>query len=291
MRIAVTGAAGGVGRYVCEWLAGSHSILAIDRHAEGLPAADGVEFRCADILDAGALKEAMRGADAVLHLAGIPHPYNVAARQVLETNIIGTQHVLEAASQAGCGRVVSTSSDCVIGLVFARERRVHDYLPVDENHPARPEDSYGYSKLCTEELCRVFQRRGELEAISVRPCWVFTEAVCKGHEGLLRSTAACTRTLWAFIDPRDLAEAYRLLLEAPVLRHDLYYVAADTTLQRAPTRELLQQHFPEVSLRPYGDGTPIEGRRGLIDCTRIKAEMGWQPRYDWPAWSTAPVPA
>lgn len=287
MRVAVTGAAGLLGVHVVQELARRHEVIAADRREIAHP---GVEFRACDLLDLESLEKAFEGADAVVHLAAIPNPDHAPARVVFETNVMGTHNALEAAVASGARRFINTSSDCVYGIVFAKERRLPDYLPLDENHPLRPEDAYGLSKMLAEESCRSFSRRGAIETVTFRPTWVWNEQVCKSHQYLLHRSGNKGRNFWSFIDVRDAAEAYRLALEAEVLPHDVYLLSADHTSDVLPTRELLSKCYPEMTLGNYAGGREVPEFGALLDTTRLKRDLGWQPVYDWPGWSALPRP-
>jgi dTDP-glucose 4,6-dehydratase len=84
-----------------------------------------------DVRDPFLMKKAMRGADAVLHLAaliGIPYSY-VAPQSYVDTNVTGTLNVLEAARELGTSRVVQTSTSEVYGTA--------QFVPITEQHPLR----------------------------------------------------------------------------------------------------------------------------------------------------------
>ena len=61
---------------------------------------------------------------------------------------------LEAAERGGVGRFVLASSEAVLGFAYRTRDLKPDYFPIDEDHPLRPQDSYGLSKVAAEEACR-----------------------------------------------------------------------------------------------------------------------------------------
>lgn len=287
MKVGVTGAAGLLGRYVVEELFSRHEVIATDR----IPLSrTEIEFRQSDLLDPESLRAAFAGAEMVIHIAAIPNPYQAPTSVVMSTNVVGTFNALEAALAVGARRFINTSSDCAIGIVFAKGRRVPDYLPLDEDHPLRPEDVYGLSKKLAEELCRSYALRGAIETVTLRPTWVWSEATCKIHSHLLQSAGNPGRNFWSFVDPRDAASAYRLVLEAGHLPHDVYFIAAEYTFDTLPTRELLSRCYPEVPVHSYTDGRDFPEYGSLLDTSRIRQDFGWKPRHHWPAWSTLPDP-
>ena len=107
--------------------------------------------------------------DAVVHLARQRFPYTetgfntVAQRwefpdtvgdaERFNLNVAMTNNVLAAARVAGVRKIVCGSSLAVYGLYYPVTPLQPEYLPVDEDHPLRPQDPYGLSKLVGEKLC------------------------------------------------------------------------------------------------------------------------------------------
>ncbi len=112
MRIAVTGAAGGIGRHVvAHVLAEGHSVSAVDRAtpAGGVPDGD-VTWHTGDVTDEQVMGGVVEGADALIHLAAIPSPLMATAREVFTTNSAATFVALESAGVAGVRRVAFAST-------------------------------------------------------------------------------------------------------------------------------------------------------------------------------------
>src|SRR5207237_6429729 len=100
------------------------------------PQRGAVRYLLGDIQDLGQVMEAMYGADAVIHLAAIHNPNIATATVTYQTNVIGTFNVHHAAFRLGIKRVVSASSNAIVGWSYS-DNFVPDYLPVDEYHPLR----------------------------------------------------------------------------------------------------------------------------------------------------------
>ena len=165
MKVLVTGGSGYVGSVVCRRLAATHEVVNFDRR----PAAEPVgRFIRGSILNSAHLIDAMRGVDAVVHLAAIPNLNSDPTDVVMEVNVMGTQRVVEAAALGDPRRVVVASSDATFGFVFGGGRIMPEYVPVDEQHPTRPADAYGLSKLIKEEICRRYTRDTGLETVCLR---------------------------------------------------------------------------------------------------------------------------
>lgn len=116
-----------------------------------------------DIRDPNGVKEAMKGCDAVLHLAaliGIPFSYHSPDTYV-ETNIKGTLNVLQAARDLDTKRIVHTSTSEVYGS--AR------FVPITEDHPLQGQSPYSASKIAADQLAFSFYSSFELPVITVRP--------------------------------------------------------------------------------------------------------------------------
>jgi UDP-glucose 4-epimerase len=166
MRILVVGGAGYIGSHVArEFLDGGHEVTVYDNLSSGrrdnlFPDA---RFVQGDILDYPALLGCMRsGFDALVHLAAA----KAAGESMLKPekyalqNLNGTVHILNAALEAGVGRMVFSSSAAVYG-----EPR---YLPIDEKHPVAPENFYGYTKLEIERILGWYDRLKGLRFAALR---------------------------------------------------------------------------------------------------------------------------
>src|SRR6202042_209141 len=109
---------------------------------------------------AAAMTAACQGADAVIHLGGIPG--EAPWPQILEVNIDGTQTMFEAARRAGSGRVIFASSNHAVGFSPRTAFPVPDYA-----FPA-PDTYYGVSKVAGEALASLYHSRYGLDAICLR---------------------------------------------------------------------------------------------------------------------------
>ena len=116
-----------------------------------------------DIRDPHGVKEAMRGCDAVLHLAAliaIPYSYHSPDTYV-DTNIKGTLNVLQAARELGIQRILNTSTSEVYGT--AR------FVPINETHPLQGQSPYSATKIAADQLAYSFYASFGLPVVTVRP--------------------------------------------------------------------------------------------------------------------------
>src|SRR5215208_5047177 len=226
MRVLVTGARCKVGRAtVAAFQAAGTDVRATDltppffeRPEEG--EADYVQ---ADLSDAGDAFAVVRGAEAVVHTAAIPEPTSNPPHVVFQNNLMATFNTLEAAIRFEVPRFVNLSSETVPGFFFPERPWLPDYLPVDEEHPIRPQDPYATAKHFGELLMDGAARRSDLTAVSLRPSWVQWEGnYARNLGGWIREPAR-SEGFWAYIDAYDLADAIRLAAEGATPGHEVVY--------------------------------------------------------------------
>jgi NAD dependent epimerase/dehydratase len=171
-RVLVTGAGGFIGSHLAERLVElGASTRAMVRYnsagargwLEGSAFRDELEIVASDVTDADGVRTAMRGVDAVFHLAaliGIPYSYD-APRSYVRTNVEGTLNVLQASRDEGVERVVHTSTSEVYGTALR--------VPIDEEHPLQGQSPYSASKIGADKMAEAFHRSFELPVVVVRP--------------------------------------------------------------------------------------------------------------------------
>ena len=284
--IIVTGALGRAGTWAADRLATEgYQVTAVDldHPGWGVPARDNVDFRAADLTDAGETYGlvAELEPDAVVHYAALPTPTRHAANRVFETNTTSTFNVLDAAGRQGA-QVVWTSSESAYGYPFREEPKLPPELPITEGHTLEPEDPYGTSKAAGEEVAKMVARRDDVDVVSLRPSWVQYPGEYTCLE-IRDDLAAGVGNFWSYIDVRDLASAAVDALEADVGGHEaLNIAAADTYLDR-PVTEACEAFFGEA---------PDSSTRGLesaLSTERARRVIDWEPQYDWQSSADADV--
>ncbi len=116
-----------------------------------------------DVRDAALMRRLISRQDTVFHLAAliaIPHSY-VAAQSYVDTNILGTLNVLEAAREYDVRRVVCTSTSEVYGTAIT--------VPIAETHPLQGQSPYSASKIGADMLAESFARSHDLPVVILRP--------------------------------------------------------------------------------------------------------------------------
>jgi nucleoside-diphosphate-sugar epimerase len=277
MDVLVTGAAGMVGRAVVPVLrSAGHHVVATD-----LPGAVSSTDAHADLTDAGQADALIgdAGFHAVVHAAAIPSPEQHPPPVVFGNNTMAAFNVVEACVRSGVPRLVNISSVGVLGLHYATRRFLPDYLPIDENHPLRPQDPYGLSKLFGERLCDAAVQRSDLRCISLRPAWVQDAASYAANLGpLIRAGHPRGVAGWPYIDVGDLAEAVRLAAESDLPGHEAFYIAAPDTTGGVDLHASWRTanpgsttHLRPVS-RPDASG---------INSGKAQRLLGWQATRTW----------
>lgn len=116
-----------------------------------------------DVRDAALIRRIVEGQEIVFHLAAliaIPHSY-VASQSYVETNVMGTLNVLEAARACNVQRMIHTSTSEVYGTALRR--------PIDESHPLQGQSPYSASKIGADMMAEAYARSFELPVAILRP--------------------------------------------------------------------------------------------------------------------------
>jgi dTDP-glucose 4,6-dehydratase len=124
---------------------------------------ESIEIFAGDIRDPHGVNDAMRGCDAVLHLAAliaIPYSYH-SPDTYIDTNVKGTLNVLQAARALGVKRVIHTSTSEVYGTA--------QFVPITEEHPLQGQSPYSASKIGADQLAYSFYSSFDLPVVIARP--------------------------------------------------------------------------------------------------------------------------
>lgn len=172
--VLVTGAGGFIGSHLVEELARrGYNVRALCQYnsrgslgwLDSLDPELGSRVNCVlgDIRDREFVQEICAGVSTVFHLAAlisIPYSYQ-APDSFVQTNVLGTMNVLNAARSHRCDRVVQTSTSEVYGTPST--------LPIVETHPLQGQSPYSASKIAADKMCESYHRSFNLPVVTLRP--------------------------------------------------------------------------------------------------------------------------
>ncbi|MFF1295488.1 MULTISPECIES: NAD-dependent epimerase/dehydratase family protein [unclassified Streptomyces] len=206
--VLLTGAAGGLGTLMRDLLPGyGYELHLLDL----LPIEGEPDAIVADLADKDAVREAVRGVDAIIHLAGIS--LEASFEKILRANIEGTYNLYEAAREEGVPRIVFASSNHAVGFT-PRPQGDAPLIPIDTPH--RPDTFYGLSKSFGEDLAQLYWDKHALETVSVRIGSCFPEP-------------SSVRMLSVWMSPADGARLFHAALTAENVQHTVVYGSSANT--------------------------------------------------------------
>jgi NAD dependent epimerase/dehydratase len=298
-KILVTGADGFIGSHLTEALVSAGADVtalaqynSFDSHGwlDDLPESTRRKINLVrgDIRDAAFVSRLVPGHEIVFHLAAliaIPYSY-LAAQAYVETNVLGTLNMLEAARQHGTERIVHTSTSEVYGTAIK--------MPIDESHPLQGQSPYSASKIAADMMAEAFARSFGVPVVILRPFNTFgprqseraiigtiirqaldpsCPAIMVGDATTVRDLTFVTDTAAAFMaaglaEGIEYGQAYNAGSQRAIMIGDLIDVILELTSSRKPVVQ------DEKRLRP----TNSEVRALLADCTRFVRETGWSPQ-------------
>lgn len=171
-RVLITGAGGFIGSHLAERLTElGAEVRALVRYTSAggwgwldeTPLSKDMEILAGDLRDRDSVRGAVLGVSHVFHLGAliaIPYSYH-APDSYVQTNMIGTLNVLQAARDNGVERVVHTSTSEVYGTA--------QYVPIDEKHPLVGQSPYSATKIAADKLAEAFHLSFALPVVTVRP--------------------------------------------------------------------------------------------------------------------------
>jgi nucleoside-diphosphate-sugar epimerase len=139
-----------------------------------------------------------------------------------------------------------------------------------------PQDPYGVSKLCGEEIARSFTNKCGMETVALRPAWVIFPENIQGVQKA-GGRAPTKFDVYSYTDVRDLATACRLAVETPGIKCEVLFIVGDDSTCSQPLSEVLPRVMPEI-----GDmAKSLTGKKSATSNEKAKKILGWQPRYSW----------
>ncbi len=293
MRAFVTGCAGFIGsNLVDRLLAAGHSVVGYDNFSTGMPefltgAQQSLNFRLirGDLLDSARLRDAMRDAEFVFHLAanadvrfGTLHP-----RKDLDQNTIATFNVLDAMRENGIRRIAFSSTGSIYGEP--------DIFPTPENAPFPIQTSlYGASKLAAEGLIQAFCEGFGMQGYIFRFVSILGERYTHGHVfDFYRQLCHHPETLnvqgngkqnKSYLYVQDCIDAILLAIEKADARVSVFNLGTNEYCQVDESIAAICAHLrlsPELVYAGGERGWIGDSPFIFLDCSSIRA-LGWQPK-------------
>jgi len=296
MKVLVTGITGFFAPFVVRELTeAGHEIVLFSRRppAEEFSKLEWVQGDINNVRDCLAAMEG-RKFNTVAHIAAWPTPTDYKAKyperysdpdvfpQTMQTNVMGTYNMLEAAVRSGVEHFVLLGSNCVLGHVNRTTDRPFPlyYLPVDELHPGDIEDSYSLSKLMDEEMMQRYTRCYGIRTTSVRSGWIFDEKMRREWPSTVKKSEKLLDYFNPYIAAEDEAVYLRLLIEKKdeLPLFGAYYCNADDSLALEPTMELIEKFCPEILPRMT---RMLPGHAPFISNQKLKDITGYSPKLTW----------
>jgi UDP-glucose 4-epimerase len=295
MKVGITGAAGGLGRRATDALGQNHELVLIDNVDPAQATVyDGIPptlrslqpfeptwpYQRADIMSLDDIVAALDGVEVVLHLAGWPAGSWTDAASIMQTNVMGTFTVYEAARRRGVRRVLNASSINAFGSIYWRVQDsapIRSRLPLIEDDRRVPEDPYSLSKAITEDIGWAYRRAFGIEAVNLRFAGVWRESHYEQalQNGLPRSTSWAD-DLWGWVHVRDWMQCIAAAAVVADPTSEPITVGAPDTKAPEQTLDLIRRFRPEFQ---HELREPLPGRAPLLSISRARAFLGYNPVY------------
>jgi len=296
--ILVTGADGFIGSHLTEELVRQgHSVRAfvyynsfnswgwLDRCS---PEVKGkFEVFSGDIRDPHGVREAMKGCEAVIHLAAliaIPFSYHSPDTYV-DTNIKGTLNVLQAARELGVKRVIHTSTSEVYGTA--------QFVPITEDHPLQGQSPYSATKIAADQLAFSFYSSFDLPVVILRPFNTYgprqsaraviptiITQIANGQKEIKLGTVSPTRD---FNYVKDTVDGFVATLNSKNGLGEVINLGSNFEISIKETVELIAE-IMGVTISIAQDGDRLrppssEVERLWADNSKAKEILNWKPRF------------
>ena len=298
MKILVTGADGFIGSHLTEALVrAGHDVKAfvlynsfnswgwLDKCADDIKGK--FEVFSGDIRDTNGVREAVKGCDAVIHLAAliaIPYSYH-SPETYIDTNIKGTLNILQAAKEFKIRRLIHTSTSEVYGTA--------KFVPITEDHPLQGQSPYSASKIGADQLAHSFFTSFELPVVTVRPFNTYgprqsaraviptiITQIANGKNEIKLGAISPTRD---FNYINDTVDGFIAALDSKNGLGEVINLGSNYEVSIGETAEIIaevmnanikiindeQRHRPKES----------EVERLWADNTKAKELFGWEPKY------------
>lgn len=284
--IMVTGGTGFLGSHIVDKLVQCGYKVVIYARSKKLEVPSNVVMFKGNVTNLRKLLEAIREyeVNAIIHCSAILVPESQQnPYEAFKINAEGTVNVLEAARRTDIKKVIYMSSIRVYGNMI--------YEPINEEHPKNPVEFYGVTKLLGELYGFNYERNYGIDFIVFRPSMIYGPRRVTGNiiHKLIVECAVSGKpfkmpyggdTKYDFVYVKDCADAVFLALQAKRLEHKVFNLASGKSTSLQELVRIVKKFIPNALIELGPGFLPNEPLRGIIDNTRIKKILGWEPRYD-----------
>jgi UDP-glucose 4-epimerase len=280
VKVLVTGGAGFIGSHVVDRLLASGYEASVFDLTRPRYHDRAVEYQIGDVLDRAAVGAALRGCDAVIHLAAVADVNTVVADPLHagRVNVLGTQVVLEAARNAGVSRFLFGSTIWVYGN-GASDQAVTEGAPLSP--PSHP---YTAMKIAGEMYCHAYRELFDLDAITLRfgiphgprsrEAAVVAAFVARARAGKALTITGTGRQSRQFVYVEDLADGVVAAL-SPRLPNRVYNLVGDESTTVLAVANTVRDLVGDVPIVHTGDRL-ADLQIGRISAERADRELGWR---------------
>jgi len=296
MRVALTGGAGYIGSTLLTKLVGQgHRVVSVDNQSIGdyryLKEAElggKAELLVGDIRDQKLLEERWRGCEAIAHLAALPglvrcrdHP-----EEAVSVNVYGTHCVMETARKLDIKRVVFCSSAATYGVPVK--------IPVTEDHPLRPLNLYGVTKVSGEQIMNTYWDNYGIETVNLRFGNIYGVGVFTRWDTVIpkfvnQAVGGEPLTVYGdgeysrdFVHVQDITKAMILSITTPGIGGETFNVGGETLTINRLTEIVKEELTQETGMEAEAvNMSPRQGetKKFSYDLSKIRDKLGFV--NDW----------
>ena len=295
--ILITGAAGFIGSHLTELCVESgYSVKSFIHYnsrnswgwLENSKHKNEIEIIAGDIRDYDSVYKAMKGCNAVFHLAaliGIPYSYN-SPLAYIRTNVEGTYNVLESAKSLGTANILITSTSETYGTA--------QYVPIDETHPMVGQSPYSATKIGADQLALSYYRSFDLPVKVVRPFNTYgprqsaraviptiITQILNGQTSLNLGNSTPTRDL-TFVT--DIANGFVAIAESDKLFGEVINIGMNNEISIGDLATLISGLL-DAEIKIVSDDERMRPEKSEVerlrcDSSKILKFTSWKPQYD-----------
>jgi UDP-glucose 4-epimerase len=296
MRVALTGGAGYIGStLVARLIGGGDTVVSVDNqsigdygHLKGSKLGRRAELLVGDIREQKMLEEKWRDCDAVAHLAALPGLVRCRdnPEEAVSVNVYGTHCVMETARKLDINRVVFCSSAATYGVPVR--------MPVTEDHPLRPLNLYGVTKVSGEQIINTYWDNYGIETVNLRFGNIYGVGVFTRWDTVIpkfvnQAVGGEPLTVYGdgeysrdFVHVQDITKAMVLSLTIPGIGGETFNVGGETLTINMLVEIVKEELAKEAGKEAEAVNTPPrqgETKKFSYDLRKIREKLGFV--NDW----------